>query len=285
MIILLDTNILIEDPSILSKKKKDIIFATTRSVLHQLNMWADRYSGWQSISSIVNSAIAKGILQVHDTNFPPDKEVYGYKLSPTDVDLVQYAIKLKAAKSEVAIATNDHDILDIDKKYNIKTLNITELRALFSKNDKDVSINVELKRQTDTWSRYQKLSIFLSFSAALLSIIAFFSSLTMNKIDKLISTISIWGTILLVFAVGLGVYAIRGRFRLFYGFLEFFFGFALVIRVFWPNFDYSQLKTVDLIQIVGAIYIMIRGQDNIGISLRGRKFERYWKKFSGEKGT
>ena len=56
-----------------------------------------------------------------------------------------------------------------------------------------------------------------------------------------------------------------------------------IVRVFYPSFNYGNLQIVDFLQIVGGLYIMVRGLDNIGVGSKGTKIERFWEKLSGEK--
>jgi uncharacterized membrane protein YeaQ/YmgE (transglycosylase-associated protein family) len=101
--------------------------------------------------------------------------------------------------------------------------------------------------------------------------------------EKIIDTATIWGTILLIIFIGISLYSFRGRFRLQYGIFEFFFGIVVASKVFWPDFDYSKFKPLDVLQIMAGIYVMIRGQDNIGKALMGTRFAPFWSKFSGER--
>lgn len=48
--------------------------------------------------------------------------------------------------------------------------------------------------------------------------------------------------------------------------------------VFFPNFDYSKLGAVEVIQVLGGLYVMVRGLDNVGKGTEGTRLEQFWKK-------
>ena len=74
----------------------------------------------------------------------------------------------------------------------------------------------------------------------------------------------------------------RSRYRLYYGIVEFFAGFFTALNVFRPtNFDYSKLEIFALFQILGGLYIMVRGLDNVAQGVRGTDTEPTWKKIFG----
>ncbi|GKQ75932.1 hypothetical protein KAM447_24400 [Aeromonas caviae] len=58
------------------------------------------------------------------------------------------------------------------------------------------------------------------------------------------------------------LYWYRERFRLSYGIFEFIVGVIMTYYIFFPNFDYSKLGPVEAIQILGGLYVMVRGLNN-----------------------
>ena len=66
---------------------------------------------------------------------------------------------------------------------------------------------------------------------------------------------------------------------MFYGTLEFLFGFYISTRVLTEkDFDYAVIGIVEIIQIVGGIYVMVRGLSNIDDGIKGTRLEPKWKK-------
>jgi len=75
--------------------------------------------------------------------------------------------------------------------------------------------------------------------------------------------------------VGLLLYMYRCWFRLSYGIVEFFLGCYIAISLF---FGANQLtfSTVDWVKLLGGLYIVVRGFDNIGKGLESTRFSYLW---------
>ena len=99
--------------------------------------------------------------------------------------------------------------------------------------------------------------------------------------QRLVSTVPVWGTVLVIAVAGPLLYALRGRQRLVYGVAEtaiglysalstvapFVWGHPTVPPAFGPSSG---------VAIAGGIYVMVRGLDNIGTSLKGTGWESRW---------
>ena len=62
---------------------------------------------------------------------------------------------------------------------------------------------------------------------------------------------------------------------------EFLVGVMLTYYVFFPTFSYAALTVVEGIQIIGGLYVMVRGLDNVSKGVEGTRFEQSWKKLFG----
>ena len=110
------------------------------------------------------------------------------------------------------------------------------------------------------------------------------SPLGIQYILRFFYAIPVWGTFLILLISGIVLYWIRSRFRMIYGIAEYVVGLATAINVFLPlHFDYSQLKPLAMLQILGGAYIMVRGLDNFGISIKGKWLESYWERIFGKR--
>jgi len=96
--------------------------------------------------------------------------------------------------------------------------------------------------------------------------------------NVVLSTMPIWGAVILLPACGILLYLARSRRRLLYGFAEFFIGFITAINVLVPtSFNYAALQPLAYLQVLGGLYIMVRGLDNIARALP-RRIEPYWRR-------
>jgi len=93
----------------------------------------------------------------------------------------------------------------------------------------------------------------------------------------LLSTISIWGTALMLPLLGKLLFWYRQRYRLSYGVFEFLVGVIMGYFVFLPTFDFKTLGVIQGLQVLGALYVMVRGLDNIGKGIEeGTRLESFW---------
>jgi hypothetical protein len=88
-----------------------------------------------------------------------------------------------------------------------------------------------------------------------------------------------WGTMVILPALGVLLFWFRARFRLVYGLTEFGVGAVTAIRVFWPAFNYATVQVVGVLQMLGGIYIMVRGCENVGKGLPPEMIPRWNKVF------
>ena len=59
-----------------------------------------------------------------------------------------------------------------------------------------------------------------------------------------------------------------------YGIFEFLVGFVTSAYVFYPDFNYSKLSVVHGVQLVGGLYVIVRGMDSIGKGLENTRVEQ-----------
>jgi hypothetical protein len=104
---------------------------------------------------------------------------------------------------------------------------------------------------------------------------------------NLVSEVPIWGTVLGLTAAGPLLYALRGRQRLMYGVAETGIGLYSALSTVAPfvwahGIVQPAFSPTSGITIVGGLYVVVRGLDNIGAGLKGTTWESRWKYFSGE---
>lgn len=272
MIILLDSNIILSDPSILAKTKPDVKLGITKQILFELRAYNT------SIFDIAESAINNGSIKLHEHPFnseyitAPNGALY--KGNPTDFNLVIFASELNKKSENVSIATQDSGLAQLAKIFDIKILNLNDLNTLFYA--VDVKIDQQMKEKAKEWSSFQLIKILISTIIPL--IIGILIGVYWKKLGFIISYFPVWGTIIGIISLGILAFACRSRFRLSYGVFEFAFGIIFAVRVFWPTFDYQNIHHGEVLQIMAGIYIMVRGLDNIDTGIKGNKYEYIWNK-------
>lgn len=277
MKILLDTNIILLDPTLLSKKKSDVSLIVPFPVRLELATVSFMREGVSSISKLLDAAVKENLVQIYNLISVPTSEP-AEKLSNTDIEIITAAQELQKIDDDVRIATEDKALANFASNIGIQSINLNQLNNIFA-TDTDLDSNIQKKAKSilSAQSRSLILGIIVGCLGSILV------SWVWDNVEKIIGTATIWGTISLIILIGISLYSLRGRFRLQYGIFEFFFGIVIALKVFWPDFDYSKFMPINVLQIMAGIYVMVRGLDNIGKAVKGTRFAPFWSKFSGER--
>jgi hypothetical protein len=111
----------------------------------------------------------------------------------------------------------------------------------------------------------------------LLAIIQFFWFLvapTLESITRFVTGHSnVWRVTIVLWLIGVFLYWVRSRYRLVYGIAETLFGVILSYMAL-PNDEHG--SPVKWLSFFAALYVMVRGLDNIGKSLRNDSVVRVW---------
>lgn len=268
--IILDTNIIIRFPQILGLSIENTKLLIPISVVDELNFVGKQKN---SIIDLIDDSLKSGNVQIVDTLslFKEYRErITNSKLSVVDRSLLALALSLKDKKQDVKIATQDKVIQLTATEYNIGFLNWDSvLELLKSKKSKDETpLNSKI-------ANYEKKNLRSYITGILTGIISsVLASVIFKNLQLILSTINIWGTIILILLLGVGLFIYREKQRLSYGIFEITVGVIAIISLFTPvDFSYKEL-TFDLnfnLKLLGGLYIMVRGQDNVLKAIRNKK--------------
>jgi len=270
---IIDTSSLIQFPQILahSGNRKIVI---PRVVNEELS-FQRRNSEKQPWAELITSAKVT-VIAPPDTlkqePVPSDKNAR--RLSSGDFEIVRTAImytEQQGAESP-CVVTEDNALKHFLKMRGIESISGSEF---LKTNKRNVTNKVIHDAAKDVVSKQRK-QLLVSFSFGVLSTII--GSLVYKYFDVLVTTISVWGTIICLPIIGVFLFRYRERDRLSYGIFEFIVGFLIACHVLFPSFDYSQLHLPEGIKIIGGLYVMVRGLDNIGKGVIGTRLESRWRK-------
>lgn len=261
----LDTNVLIRQPEILGTAASDISFLVPRQVLRELERRVER-----PILKRLMALVDEGVKQGHLTIVEGGPEQSG------DEALIKLMVQPEWGP-DLVLVTNDRPLLVTARERGLKAIDGATLAAqLESLPTKDRSV----LKKARSLVRLQWVDFVLKVSLGVfLSAIA---NILPSKLNRIVATVNVWGTLALLILTAIALYWLRGRYRLAYGFAEFGIGFSAAARVFWPQFKYTLLRATDALQMIAGLYVMIRGLDNIGKGLKGTRWEATWARFSGE---
>lgn len=275
--IILDTGILLRQPRVLGLDIPDTKFLIPYAIVEEL-IERTRISGsaFDRRVDLIEKATHQGtvtVLNIEESVIKQFRERFKLaKLSNADISIVSVALRLKSKGEDVSIATLDKDILNFAQDNGIGVLSEVDVNNLTSKFIKSQNENDTIQTEIASYERKEKQSfrneILVGFCVI---IIAFFAY---KNIDVIIHTINIWISIIAILFTGIGLFIFREKKKLSYGVFEFFVGVLAIISLFEPrDFDFNKINfNLDFnIKLVGGLYIMVRGQDNIVKAIKDKK--------------
>lgn len=263
---ILDTNIIIRYPEILGKSFDGVKFYISEGVLEELN--------------IANAQALRGVIENNDNpNFilqgKEDISRMGIQTRPgqtlriPDFQILNYAKYITELEGNSTYLVTDDRTMRINSDENgVNSISLKELKERLPKASEVATTAKEEVNEIKSSNNKRLLIGFIL--GVIVTLVGFFAYL---KIELIVATINVWGTILLIIFSGIALFIFREKQRLAYGIAEFLAGLFAVILLFPSDFEYS---TIDFnlnfgLKIFASLYIMVRGQDNIIKSISGTK--------------
>jgi len=274
---IIDTNVLIQQPQVLSRdSKRNLVIP--EAVLDELLQGRGR-SQWHDITTLVLLSADRGRLVIEGSSSGSQVKINlsdrnAQRLSGTDFDIINLAHDYVSEGNTVSacVVTNDKVLALFLSGLKINVLSGND----FLEQSKDEQLNEDIYRKAEEVISSQKRYLIISFALGILA--SLLGSLVYSNINAIVGTISVWGTMIGLPVLGVGLFWYRERFRLSYGTFELCAGILMAWYVFFPRFDYATLGVTEGIQVLGGLYVMVRGLDNISKAIVGTRLESFWKK-------
>lgn len=275
--IILDTSIILRQPRVLGLEIPETEFLIPIDVVEELVVRTqNRGAKFDKRVDLIEKASQDGKVTILNVDTPANRQYREHfkstKLSGADISIVSVALTLKNKGEEVFIATLDRDIEKVAHDNNIGILSENDINNLLSKFVEPQTNNDTIQKDIVSYENKEKVNfwrgIFFGAGATLIAVLIY------NNLEKIISTINVWGTIAVILFAGIGLFIFREKQRLSYGVFEFLVGVVGIISLFNPNnFDFATIQfNIDFnIKLIGGLYIMVRGQDNIVKALKDKK--------------
>jgi rRNA maturation endonuclease Nob1 len=273
---ILDSNVLLQHPEILATvgHRRLVI---PEAVLKELSS-RGREQSRSAFADLVRQASNRGVhivpspARLKEELLASDRNVQ--RLSGADVDIARIAIDYadQSNTTGVVVVTMDRWLREFLSSRGIQSITGAEFLQQASEEKPDPEIQRSAKSFSVGQWKFLVYSALLGFAASLLGNLAF------SKFLFLVSTVSVWGTAIVLPLLGILLYGYRQRFRLSYGIFEFLVGVIATYYVFLPTFNYATLTVVQGIQVLSGLYVMVRGLDNVGRGVEGTRAETVWKR-------
>lgn len=267
---------------------------------------------------LIEESAEQGKISIINTNQPgfiTYNEMLSYeKLTQSDVNIISTALVYKQKYGITKLATLDTEIKTVALLNNIEVLTNNDIENIIKKFENPSSnlqskekinkgltfaINVLLS-STPLFGDYLKIEKIelpsiqwkIKFfeqkekvnliAGIIIGIGATFVAFSIyNNLETITSTVNVWGTIIITVISGISLFVFREKQKLSYGILEFLIGIISIILILSPdhfNFTAMNLNTDLGVKLLGGLYIMVRGQDNIVKSLKDTKTGVWLKK-------
>lgn len=281
--VILDTNVILNYPKLLGINLPDTKFVIPTTVLQELSTnKINKGDLYNQVIDLINLASRQKVVEILSSDIGKHnrllEKINSFGLSGTDIEILALATQLKDSGEEVQIATLDRDIIKAANLSNIRILERDNLDIITSSAAEQFykAKKTDLQKEIVSFEKKERnrflIGLILGF------VITGFSVIVFENKDIIIKTVNVWGTIFVVLFFGILLFVIREKWRLSYGVFEFLVGALTIIILFLPvKFDYKTIKfTMDFnFKLLGGLYIMVRGQDNIVKALKNYKFGIY----------
>jgi hypothetical protein len=274
--IILDTNILIQWPGILAKKREGTQFVISSSPLQELTEFTTMRAEGKTLLDLISQSMTAGLTVTHQNRTTlADQRSLG--LSRVDLDVAASAFELQNQGLDVAIATDDRVLLQYARLHALKTKTLKDLRAEFGEDtDSNSQIALSAANVVSIQNRSLALGVLIGIAVSLTVAVVWINFVF------IVNTIRIWGLVLGLLITGVALYWFRGRNRLAYGIAEFLVGVCTGIMIFLPDYNLAKITGRSFFQLLAALYVMVRGLDNIGKALSGTRCHAAWKCLFGD---
>lgn len=268
--IVLDTNIIINYPNILSYKRNDTKVIVPDVVLKQIMDFKSPRR--KRLAELLNTAQDNGIITFSSVATPKENLTGNMGIDFTDYSIAGYAKFLQEeGNSNVILATDDRALGLFASSNGIKTFNSSDLIAFFAKNS---NRNNTISDEADIIENKERWSYLINIIVAILFLIAFVFFI--RNFDYLIDKLSNIFWIFFLPIIGFGLFEIRQKKRQLYGFVEIGIGILTIVVCYYPeliliNWDFY-------LKIIAGLYVIVRGLDNLYIGSEKKSFESVLKK-------
>lgn len=272
MRLILDTNILLQRPEILSQGGDSIRFLLPQAAYQELGSGrlAERFT------DLLESASRTGRLHIlpHPSDGLTDIPLWK-RLSIADALILQTALQYhkKHPDQNVYLVSDDMSLVMQANKLGVQTATSKTVSELINSAPNGGQVSKELSDAADSLDRFNRNYLVSGFLLGILVSALLLAAWYFRQ--PLGQTFPVWGLTVSTAFLGIFLFWFRSRYRLSYGIVEALFGFFAAARLANP----STYDSTFFLQLVAGLYIIVRGLDNIEKGIQGTKVEPKWKRF------
>lgn len=281
-IYILDTSAIVQAPEVLAKASDTVKFVIPQAILGELTKY---FSG----SLRDQALLALQLAQNHGAELaarPRSQSLLTtttLDLSRGDIEIAELARERTEEQGQFAdvyVVTNDKELMAYMPSLGVSTIDVKQLVARLVEQP-DVA---EVRRSADKLTSSQRQRIVSSVAAGA-SIFAALVQLTefLTRVGLPKPYLVVGLAVVAPLVAGVLLFAIRQRFRLTYGVAEVLAGVYAAYEALSRITDVNLLTIAGAFQVLGGLYIVVRGMDNIGKGLDKSRYGEVWKSLFGER--
>jgi hypothetical protein len=277
---LLDTNVLVRRPGLLARSDAAKRFLIPIGAIDQLS---NRGNGTNSgpLQRVLSTAANSGVVIVDAPKIlhPSPPISPDFRLDAYDLSILSTLIELQSDSSrKICLVTDDRALLKAATQIGIEAIPLAGLQDILDREqvNTESAINLEVDEQVQQYERSERSNIQRAIVIGLfaIGIAAGISYFYPQIFDLLASTPRLLiGVGALLF--GALLYWFRQRHRSSYGMVETVLGAWISANAFPLN---SAINITSVLQIMGGLYVVVRGLDNLGNGLKGTRYEPNWRR-------
>lgn len=271
MHLILDTEILIQQPHLLSLGGKKVKFILPQVVVEELR--EVRFG--KDFVELIEAAAHTKRLEILPRPVPQKLTHTVSRMNPGDESVIQTALHYLKTKKDAIIVTEDNKLKTVAEKYGILTADGAQMlkRLESMAAAEDSSLIATVRRAADAIARQTRRYFLqgLVIGVVTSSIVI----LTWQFREDVVRLIPRYGMLPIALVVGVALFIFRSRQRLGYGLVE------VAIGIFATYYSQkADLSNPDsIVRVLAGLYIVVRGLDSIGKGIEGTRYEGAWRRF------
>lgn len=264
--IYLDTSVIVRNPDILGlgTKKQPLLIHT--SVYIEIEFVENRGSIKRGLIKLINEAQKSGILKITGPALAPIREPGVRKFQNADNYLYSELGNLHEKGISCILVTEDRGLEAYVKSLGVEVQSGSEF---IEKNTKNQNLDIAFSELVTTYRNQRRKTFLIGLVFGILSAVTVISiALNFSKILELLKSIFPILSVLLAPILAFAMFLFRHYARIMYGIVEIIIGILFVIACIYPEKEPSSNITTTVLTYAAAIYVMVRGLDNIDKKIR-----------------
>lgn len=280
---LLDTNVLISRPRLLARRDAAERFLIPVAAIDQLS---SRGNGTNAgpLRRVLSAASESGV-ELIDSPKTPDPVLPTspeFRLDTYDLAILGTLLALQSdVARKVCLVTQDRLLLKAAAEIGLEAISLDELQQALDRVQaaNEAPVNPKVEQQVESYEAFERSNIRKAIGIGVIA--AGLAAIVRYTYQEIFFVFAATPGLLIGSAAllcGALLYWFRQRFRTSYGMVEALIGAWISVNAFPLN---STLDIAVGLQVLGGLYVIVRGLDNVGNGLKGTRYELNWRRIFG----